>query len=416
MIHALNNALANTLTFIATMAAMVRLGAATPATTPSHDWPQYRGPNRNGISAETGWSWQWGTNGPAVLWRAAIGNGFASFAVAGGRVYTLGNTEDIDTVFCFEAGTGQVLWRHSYPCSAQPLSYEGGPGSTPAVDGQRVFTFSKSGDLFCLDAKTGKVVWQRKFELWPYREGDWRNTWRYAGSPLVMGPHLFLSLGQAGMALNQTNGETVWESAAGHPGYSSPVPFPTPTGPALAFFSGHAVNGVEALTGRPLWQIPWQTLWDLNAADPIISEGKIFISSGNGVGGALFNLTAAPPRELWRNKNLKNLMNSSVLWKGLLFGFNDTDLACVAWDTGEEKWRTRDLRKGSAILAGGKLLLLSETGKLVVAEPTAEAYQPLAEAKVLSGRCWTTPVLSNRRLYVRNAAGEVVCLNLNPGK
>jgi outer membrane protein assembly factor BamB len=416
MIHALNNALANALTFMASLVAMACVGAATPATTQSHDWPQYRGPNRNGISTETGWSWQWGTNGPAVLWRAAVGNGFASFAVAGGRVYTLGNTEDIDTVFCFEAGTGQVLWRHSYPCSAQPLSYEGGPGSTPAVDGQHVFTFSKSGDLFCLDAKTGKVVWQRKFELWPYREGDWRNTWRYAGSPLVMGPHLFLSLGQAGMALNRTNGETVWESAAGHPGYASPVPFPTPTGPALAFFSGHAVNGVQALTGRPLWQIPWQTLWDLNAADPIISDGKIFISSGNGAGGALFDLTAAPPRELWRNKNLKNLMNSSVLWKGLLFGFNDTDLACVAWDTGDEKWRTRDLRKGSAILAGGKLLLLSETGKLVVAEPTAEAYQPLAEAKVLTGRCWTTPVLSNGRLYVRNAAGEVVCLNLNPGK
>jgi outer membrane protein assembly factor BamB len=376
------------------------------------DWPQYRGPDRNGTSGETGWNWQWATNGPTVLWRASVGKGFSSFAAVGKRVYTMGNAEDSDTVFCLEADTGKAVWRHSYPCELQPLSYEGGPSSTPTVEGGRVFTFSKSGDLYCLDAETGKELWKRKFEPWPYQEGEWRNTWRYAGSPLVMGPHLFMSIGQAGMGLNKSTGETLWESAAAHPGYSSPVPFPGSNGPALAFFSGRAVHGVEALSGRELWRVPWKTLWDLNGADPIVAGGKMFVSSGNGVGCALFDLSATPPRELWRNKNLKNLMNSSVLWKGLLFGFNDTDLACVAWDTGEEKWRTRDLRKGSLILAGGKLLLLSETGKLVVAEPSGESFQPLAEAQVLTGRCWTSPVLSRGRIYVRNALGEVVCLDV----
>ena len=388
------------------------LEAAAVESVATLDWPCWRGPDRNGISRETGGSWHWGTNGPKVLWRANVGRGFSSFAVAQSRVYTVGNTTNTDTVFCFDAGSGSVLWRHSYPCDAQPLAYEGGPGATPAVAGGRVFTFSKSGDLFCLDAVSGKVVWSKQYALWPHVKGDWANTWRYAGSPLVMGESLLLAVGQAGLALNKDDGAVIWESPAGHPGYSSPVPFLTPTGPALAFFSGHQVFGVEARTGRQLWSVPWHTLWDLNAADPVIHEGKMFISSGNGVGCALFDLTVTPPRELWRNKNLKNTMNSSVLWQGLLFGFNDTHLSCVAWATGEEKWSTRELRKGSMVVADGKLLLLSETGKLVVAEPSGEAYQPLAEAQVLDGRCWTTPVLSGGRIYVRNAAGEVVCLDV----
>lgn len=342
-----------------------------------------------------------------------MGKGFSSFAVVNGRAYTLGNSERTDTVFCFEAVTGKILWRHSYACDPQPLSYEGGPSATPAVQGSRVFTFSKDGQVFCLDAETGKMAWSKSFDPWPRREGDWANTWRYAGSPLVLGDRLFLSVGQSGIALNPEDGSILWQSPAGHPGYSSPVPFRCPTGEALAFFSGHAVFGVEVHSGKELWKAPWNTLWDLNATDPIIDHGKMFVSSGNGVGCALFDLASNPPRELWRNKNLKNTINSSVLWQGLLFGFNDTHLSCVACNTGEERWTTRDVRKGSLVVAGGKLLLLSETGKLVIAEATDRDYRPLAQAQILEGRCWTTPVLSGGLIFARNAEGDVVCLDVS---
>lgn len=376
------------------------------------DWPCWRGPERNGVSREAGWSCQWDTNSLPVLWRASVGKGFSSFAVAGGRVYTLGNTDGTDTVFCFDGATGKVLWRHSYPCELQPLSYEGGPGSTPAVDEGRVFTFSKDGHLFCLDAQTGRVVWQKKFEPWPRLEGDWKNNWRYAGSPLIIDDRLYMSLGQAGMALNKKDGTLLWQSPAGHPGYSSPVAFRSGAAEALAFFSGHAVIGVEADTGKRLWEITWKTEWDLNAADPIISDGKMFVSSGNNVGCALYDITVKPPRELWRNKSLKTLMNSSVLWQGHLYGFNDTDLTCVEWATGAKKWSESTIRRGSLILADNKLLLLCEKGKVVVAEASAEAYRPLAQAQLLAGRCWTTPVLSHGLIYARNAAGDVVCMDM----
>ena len=380
------------------------------------DWPCWRGPERNGISRETGWTWQWGSEGPKVCWRASVGNGFSSFAVADSRVYTLGNMGGTDTVFCFDAETGKILWRHSYLCDPQPLSYEGGPSATPAVDGTHVFTFSKGGDLFCLDVQTGNAVWSKKFQPWPQLPGDWKNTWRYAGSPLVQEERLVMSVGQAGLALSKTDGAVIWESAAGHPGYSSPVPFSTQQGQAVAFFSGHAVVGAVAGSGRQLWRVPWNTQWDLNAADPIIYGGKMFVSSGNGIGCALFDITVDPPAELWRNRKIKNMMNSSILWQGNVFGFNNTHLACISWDTGKLNWTTRDLRKGSLTVADGKLILLGETGKLVVAEATDQNYKPLAKAQVLDGRCWTTPVFARGRIYVRNAAGQVVSLDVRAGE
>lgn len=376
------------------------------------EWPCWRGPDRKGLSQETGWSRQWDGSGPPVLWRASIGKGFSSFAVSDGRVVTMGNADGKDTVFCFEAVTGKQVWTYRYACELHPLSYEGGPASTPAIADGRVYTFSKGGDLFCLDLRDGRVVWSKKMAPWPWREGDWKNTWRYAGSPLVMGNRLYMSLGEAGMALETRNGQIVWESPQGHPGYSSPVPYRSGTEDMLAFFSGRAVIGVAVSSGERRWEIPWRTEWDMNAADPIIHDNHVFVSSGNGTGGALFDLTAVPPRERWRNKNLRTPMNSAVLWQGYLYGFNDESLVCVAWATGEKVWSEPSLRRGSLILADGKLVLLSEKGQLVVAKATPEAYCPLAQAQILSGRCWSAPVLAHGLLYARNAQGDVVGLDL----
>jgi outer membrane protein assembly factor BamB len=375
------------------------------------DWPCWRGSERNGISLEKGLNWQWDTNSLPVRWRASVGKGFSSFAVAGGRAVTMGNSGGTDAVWCFDAEKGTVLWKHAYPCDPQPLSYEGGPGATAAIASGRVFTFSKSGDLFCLDAQSGKVIWSKRYDLWPWTEGDWKNTWRYAGSPLVMGDVLYLSVGRSGVALNAKDGSVYWESVAGHPGYSSPVPFLDGRKSALAFFSGRAVIGTDAQTGRLLWEIPWKTEWDFNAADPVISDGKLFVSSGNNAGCALYDISVNPPRECWRNKALKTSMNSAVLWQGHVYGFNDTDLSCVAWATGEVKWAERSIRRGSLLLAEGRLLALSETGKWVVASASPEGFRPVLQAQVLTGRCWTSPALSNGLLFLRNAQGEVVCMD-----
>jgi len=378
---------------------------------PAEDWPCWRGPARDGVSAETGLNWSWGEGGPKVLWKASLGKGFSAFAVAGGRTYTLGNADNVDTVFCLDAATGKELWRHSYPCELHPLSYEGGPSSTPAVDGGRVYTLSKFGHAFCLDAATGEVVWSRTFPAPPTTKADYRVWWGYAGSPLVLPDRVILAVGTAGIALDKGTGETLWESPVGRPGYSSPVPFRQGARNAFALVNGHEVVATD-LGGELLWRLPWRTTWDQNAADVLLSDGKLLVSTGHGVGCALFDLSSGQPVEVWRNRNLRNELGSSVLWQGKVYGYDFRQLRCLDWQTGEVVWSAEESRLGTVILADGKVIGLEETGRLVVVEATPAACKIVAQAQILGGRCWSAPALADGRLFVRNATGDAVCLDL----
>ncbi len=376
-------------------------------------WPGWRGPNRNGTSDETGWTWSWPAGGPKIAWRASVGKGFSSLAVGGGRVYTLGNTSDTDSVFCLDAASGKVIWKHSYPCPLDPLAYEGGPNATPLVEGDRVYTLSRSGHCFCLNAASGAVVWSKKFEPSPKKKADYRVFWGFSGSPLLVGEKLILAVGTAGVALDKTTGRILWDNGPGRPGYSSPVPYLQDGRPAFTLLSGHEVVGVQTESGKVLWKIPWKTTWDQNAADAIVRNGKLFVSSGHGVGCAQFDLAPGGPRELWRHQHMKNFLSSSVLWDDFLYGFDDTQVTCLAWKTGKVRWSVPGPGGyGTVIVVAGKLVVLSERGELVIAEATPKAYKPLAQAKILSGRCWTAPAFAAGRLYARNAAGDVVGVDL----
>jgi len=376
------------------------------------DWPGWRGPMRTGVSTETDLNWAWGAAGPKVLWKASAGKGFSSFAVAAGRAYSLGNRDDVDTVFCWDAETGRELWRHSYPCALDPLSYEGGPSATPAVDGDRVYTLSKSGHAFCLEAGSGKVIWTRTFAAPERTKEDYRVWWGFAGSPLVLADRLVLAVGTAGTALDKLTGKTLWESGSGRPGYSSPVPFTQGQQACLALASGHEVVAVDTQTGQVLWRLPWRTTWDQNAADVIVAGGRLLVSSGHGVGGALFDVTSVPPAQLWRNTDLRNEIGSSVLWQGHVYGYDFRQLRCLDWENGRVVWAAPESSLGTVMVADGKVIALEQTGRLVVFEATAAACKPLAQAQTLGGRCWSAPALAAGRLFVRNATGDVVCLDL----
>ena len=394
---------------------LLALGLLASSVAAAADWPRSRGPNFDGISPETNWFKPWPKDGPAVLWRASVGIGFSSMTVSQGRLYTMGNTKDTDTVFCFDAATGALVWRHDYAEPLQPKYYEGGPGATPTVDGGRVFTLSKSGKVFCFEAASGKVVWQKNLEA------ELRlavNEWGFSGSPLVDGGAVILNAGSAGTALDAQTGRVLWNNGTNTTGYATAVPFSLDGQRAAAIFAAKHLVAVDVKTGRELWRFPWETGWDNNNADPIIMGNRFFISSYDR-GCALLELRDGKPTALYTNENLRTHMNTAVHFGGHLYAVHGREgkgrpnaFRCLELATGRIAWETTGLGVGTVIAsADRKLIILSETGELVIAEATPDAFRPLARAQVLGGRCWSAPALVDGRIFCRNAKGDLLCLS-----
>ncbi|HAB19730.1 MAG TPA: alcohol dehydrogenase [Verrucomicrobiales bacterium] len=378
------------------------------------DWPQWRGPDRNGVSKETGWLTQWPSEGPKVAWKAKVGLGMSSFVVAGRSAVTMGHADERDTVFCFDADTGQEIWKHSYPAELGDNFFEGGTTGTPTIADDRVYSLSRWGDVFCFDAATGKVVWSKNVKT---DSGARVPDWGFTGAPLVHGDRLILNVGEAGLALDRQTGAIVWKSGAKNAGYSTPLPLKHGAETVALLSSGQSYLAVNLRDGQPIWNVKWMTQYGVNAADPIIDGDRMFLSTGYGKGAALFRLGSGEPEQLWKGKTLRTQMNAAVFYKGYLYGVDgDTtekaSLKCIEFATGAEKWSQPGFGSGGLIVADGKLIALNGTGELLVAPATPEKFESIARAQVLGGKTWTAPVLANGRIYCRNTMGFVVCLDV----
>jgi outer membrane protein assembly factor BamB len=377
------------------------------------DWPHWRGPHHDGISRETEWRWQWDSE-PKTLWRAKAGEAFSSMSVAGGRLLTMGLHGQTETVHCFDALTGAALWKHSRPTMFKPQFYEGGTSGTPTIDGGRVYVFGQSGELMALDAKSGKPVWEKNLakEL-----GLKAGVWGFVGAPLVDAGRLILNAGTHGTAVEKDSGRVLWSSGTEDTGYSTPVPFTHGGRNLVAVMGRDHVFAVERATGKLAWKHPWKTKYDVNAADPIIANGQMLISSGYGHGAALLSLTNSGASVVWENTKLRSQMNPALLLGGHVYGFDgnadgQATLVCLELASGKLRWRQDGLGLGSLTAAANKLIVLNEKGELIIAEATPKAFTQISRAQILSGRCWTVPVLANGLLYARNWKGDLVCIDL----
>ncbi|MBN1442023.1 MAG: PQQ-binding-like beta-propeller repeat protein [Planctomycetes bacterium] len=401
------------------MVSLLQLEAAEPATAEA-EWPQWHGPDRDLISEESGWTVDWPASGPKELWRVKVGIGFSSCSIAGGRVYTMGNMpeegQETDIVWCLDAATGKEIWRHAYPCRTG--SYKG-PRMTPTVDGDVVYTLSREGQLYCLGAADGKVKW---FVDVAKEHGvkQTRFKWGFACSPLVLGERLILDLGKT-LALEKTTGKLIWSSGDDEAGYSSPTTSRIGGETYINSFNATGLVLVNAKDGKELARHPWgsRSSYFINAASPIFHEGKIFISSGYRTGCALLEASPSGLKLVYKNTDMSNHCNSCVLYKGHLYGFDGQQgsrgsLTCMEFATGEVKWEEKGLNIGSLMIAGGRIVAMLDKGELLVAQATTDGYKELARASVLSGQCWTVPVLVGGRVYCRsNAEGELVCLDVS---
>ncbi len=381
----------------------------------AHDWPNWRGPNHDGISIEKDWLDQWPKNGPAILWKASVGTGFSSFAVAKGRVYTMGNADEKDTIFCFDETSGKELWKYSYPAELGDKFFEGGTTGTPTFADDHVFILSRWGNVFCFDAASGRVVWNRNLQ----KDSAVRLPgWGFSSSPVVHDNLLLLNVGAAGMALETATGKTVWKSAEAEAGYCTPVPVNAAGKWTLLLSSEKAWVAVELLTGKEIWHLRWLTQYGLNAADPIPTGDRVFISSGYGKGAALLRPGTSPePEIVWKSQVLRTQMNPAVHVGEFLYGIDGDStekpsLKCIELAGGRLQWADNSPGIRGIMVADGKFIAQSERGEVLVAPVSPEGFKPSARAQLLGGKCWTVPVLANGRLYCRNSRGDVVCADL----
>ncbi len=382
------------------------------------DWPQFLGPGGNGVSADIGWNTQWNKKEPQELWRANVGTGCGSISVAEGRAYAIGQKKaGEDTVWCLDAVSGEKVWEFSYPQKLEPTYYSGGPSTTPAIDGGRLYATSKDGELFCLDAAKGELIWRRSY----VREfGGRKQTWGYASSPVIAGNLIICEPGgpdASVAALDKVTGQTVWKAGSDAPGYCTPLRFTHEGKDGLAFFNAFGLVAYD-LAGKELFRHPWKTQYDVNAATPVFSNGRFLISSGYDTGAALIEVMQGLTHEVWRNKSLLQQFQNMILVNDHVYGVSGDNkvramLKCVDWKTGEVKWEER-LRenRGNIILAEGKLLVLSESGELMLVQPDPKDYHVLGTIQVNRKPCWAPPAFSGGLFYSRNNDGQLTCFDL----
>ena len=222
--------------------------------------------------------------------------------------------------------------------------------------------------------------------------------------------------GTHGMALHVADGSLAWETGTGDCGYSTPLPFDFEGQHCLVLMGQRTFAAVQPLTGEVLWEHPWVTQYNANIPDPIVHDQMMFVSTGYNEGAALFDVVMLPVLELWFKKNVQTFLNTAVLWEGFLYGANDYDqtLICVEFNTGNIMWTRAGFGNGGVTLADGKLIALSETGDLCIVEASPAGYHELGKGRILTGKCWTVPVLAHGKIYARNTAGKLVCVELVP--
>lgn len=389
------------------------------------DWTKWRGPNGNGISTETRWNPMALKKNPKILWRKHVGEGHSDVSVSGNRLYTMSNTakiSDNDTIFidnvlCIDTETGKDIWKFEYPCKARG-EYPG-PGSTPTVDGARVYTLSREGHLFCFDAQTGSVHWQRNVVdeslTKPGNSG-------LCCSPLVVETILILNAAESGLAFNKLTGELVWSSGIKNCSNPSPVPYTWNGKTMVLLASNRKVYNIDAKTGEVLWKhSPGPT-----DADPVVFDGKLLVPTYEK--STLLKLTDAEPVVIWKSDVKSSPFQSYVIVDGYAYGFSTVDepqeFQCVDMRDGSKRWNVTWDGLGMLIASGDKLIISGQRGRLIIARASPEGFEEISSAKIFTMKdkhgksltrthgCWIAPVLSEGKIFAKNSYGEIVCVDM----
>jgi len=385
----------------------------------AEDWPQWRGPERDGISHETGLLESWPPEGPSQVWQIEnLGSGYGSVSIRDDRIFVLGVKGGDSTLFSLAKADGEVHWSHALGKSLDHGRGDG-PRSTPTLDQNRVYALAENGELDCVDFESGSVVWQRNI-LKDF--GGENPNWLISESPLVDGKQLIVTPGGSDasiVALDKQTGETIWTSKglSDPAGYSSCISADFNGIHMILAFTARAAVAVRAADGVLMWRYEPVANKTANVATPVIQGDKAFYSSAYRTGAALLQLQPDGGRvtaeEVYFSKDMQNHHGGVVLLDGYIYGFSGSVLTCLKFETGELVWRDRSVGKGSLTYADGNLYLLGEDNLAGLAKASPEGYQELGRFKIEDqGRpSWAHPVVSGGRLYIRNQ-GTLTCYNI----
>ncbi len=403
--------------------AVLCLAWAAGAPSASMDWPQWRGPQRNGMSADTGLLDSWPEGGPPLAWRVSgVGAGYSSVAVTAGRIFTMGDLEDGQYVFALDQANGRQAWKTRVGDTWEDQYL--GSRSTPTVDGDRLYAIGTEGDLVCLQTATGRQVWRKSLP----RDfgGRMMSIWKFAESPLVDGEKLIVTPGArnaALVALNKRTGEEIWRASIPDmgprgkdgAGYSSAVVSLGAGVKQYVQLMGRGVVGVEAETGRYLWSYNRVANEVANIATPIVQGDFVFASTGYRTGAVLLKLSrrgdGVKAEEVYflQGNNFQNHHGGIILSDGFLYtgtGHNRGFPLCIKMQDGQAAWGpVRNAGRGSAAVsyADGHLYFRYQNGLMVLVEATAEEYREKGSFMIpdVNQYSWSHPVISDGRLYLR---------------
>ena len=401
---------------------------------PAGDWPQYRGPNQDGISTEK-LNAIWPAEGPKLLWKIPLNQGFSSFVVSGDKVFTLvtrdNKGEAWEWCIALDAATGKELWATPIDCPVvswkgvkRPSSggedeyLGGGPRSTPAVNDGKVYVYSFEMVLCCFDAQTGKELW--RVDVQKNHAGE-RPQCGSCESPVVDGDLVVVAGGGPGqfvLAFNKKTGQLVWKSEEGTNLYSTPCIATIHGERQAVFYTKNDLMGISLKDGKRLWRSAI-TYHGHNCCQPVVFEDKVYdgaMTDGAGVYQVIKESDGFHSKRLWLSAMEESTcMSTSVLKDGFLYGQIGCyliNLSCTDFATGKVMWKKGGFGNGSLILVGDKLVCLSQSGTLILVEQKPE-YKELARFKeAITGICYATPAFSNGRLYIRSTK-EGACYDLS---
>jgi outer membrane protein assembly factor BamB len=391
------------------------------------DWPQWRGPERNGISKEVGLLQEWPSEGPPLAWKATeIGTGYSSPSIAGGLVFLQTTRKGEEFALALDEKNGKELWSRLIGKVGRNIGPQyPGTRSTPTVDGELIYCLASDGELVCLEAASGKIRWQKPFR----KDFDGKpGKWAYSESVLIEGDLLLCTPGgnEATLAaLNKLTGEVVWKAAV--PGgdeadYASIMPLTAGGVKQYVQFLRKGLVGVDAKTGKFLWRYSRTIDPGANILTPIVQGDRVF-TAGSRTGGGLIELKAEGdaivPKELYFEKSLGASIGGAVLVDGYLYGSTSRDLFCVEFVTGKVKWTERSAAASALCYGDGRLYVRCyNNGEMALAEVSPEKYQERGRFKQPERstiQAWPHPVIANGKLYLRDQ-GVLLCYDLKAMK